>query len=425
MIAFPSDGTGSLRVLIVCQNDLAGASEKQALCFGTELARRGHHVMLSLHGDPDSARREGALGVPRLHVHCHQFRGRTLRRLDLATARRFAPNAIHAFNARVPIASAARAYARGTGAAVFVHWEDDEFGILERVNTRSPGRRIASRGRNIACLVHPPAGPMVTRQTIRWAQGAAGHDALTPALAEWVRERLGRPCEVILPIVPHVHDPVPSPSRRLGDLRDRIVVMITGEVHGGSVGDLELALRACGAMRRRGHDVVLVHAGRVGRRFDVGAMVREGGLTDADARFLGYLPFPEIPPLLREADVLLQPGPPSRFNQLRLPSKMQAYLASGIPTVTFAIGFAELLADGREVLKLYTSDVEELAQAITSITRDGDLRDRLAAGGRLAAGRLFDPETNGSALIGHITAGLSLVHPPPVALLGGTDAVRP
>lgn len=401
------ESTDTLRVLIVCQNDLAGASEKQALCFGMELAHNGHHVLLSLHGDPASAQSEGAVDVENLQVHFHEFRGRTLRRRDLTAARDFAPTLIHAFNARVPIATAARAYARATAAPVFVHWEDDEFGILERVNTRSLVRRLASRARRIACVVYPPAGPMVTAPTLRWAQNAAGHDALTAALADWVRDQLRRPCQVVMPIVQHVHEPPAAPSDRLKDLRGRQVLMLTGEVHGGSITDLVLALRATAVLREKGHDVVLVHAGRVGARFDVDTLVREAGLTPEDARFLGYLPFAAIPPLLREADVLLQPGAPSRFNRLRLPSKMQAYLASGVPTVTFAIGFAEVLADGAEVLKLQTAEVDELAGAVAAIITDPLLREHLGKRGRSAAQRLFDPATNGAVLVDHFRAGLN------------------
>lgn len=395
-----------MRVLIVCQNDFDGASEKQALWFGRELARAGHAVLISLHGDAESARREGAQGIDGLEIRFHAFRGRSLRRSDIAVARSFAPTIVHAFNPRVPTATAARAYARATGAQVFVHWEDDEFGIRDRVNTRSLVRRIASYGRNVACVIHPPAGPLVTRGTLQWARAAAGHDALTPALAAWVEEHLRRPCRVVLPIAPHVHDPLPEPSGRLRDLRGRQALLVTGELHGGSVDDVELALKATALLRERGHDAVFVHAGRVAPRFDVDAMVEAAGLTPADARFLGYLPFAAIPPLLREADMLLQPGAPSRFNRLRLPSKMQAYLASGVPTVTFAVGFAELLEDRHEVIKLQSDGVDELATAVAAIFRDPALRDRLAEGGRRAARRLFDPVANGAALVEHFRAGI-------------------
>jgi glycosyltransferase involved in cell wall biosynthesis len=395
-----------LRVLMVCQNDLDGASEKQALWFGRELVRSGHRVFLSLHGDPETAQREGALGIEGLDVRFHRFRGRTLRRSDLAAARAFEPTLIHAFNARVPVATATRAYARAINAPIFVHWEDDEWSISARVHSRSLVRRLGTYGRNIASPIYPPVGPYVTRGTVRWAQYVAGHDALTPALAARVQERLHRACQVVLPIAPNVHEPPPLPSERLKDLRGREILMITGHVHGGSIADLEMTLRATALLRQRGRDAVFVHAGRVMPRFDVDAKVAEAGLTSADARFLGYLPFPDIPPLLREADVLLQPGAPSQFNRLRLPSKVQAYLASGVPTVTFAVGFAELLEDRVEVLKLQHYDATELADSVVAVLEDRGLRRRLSEGGRHAARRLFDPVTNGAALVSHFRAGL-------------------
>jgi glycosyltransferase involved in cell wall biosynthesis len=113
-----------------------------------------------------------------------------------------------------------------------------------------------------------------------------------------------------------------------------------------------------------------------------------------------------VPALLRRADVLLQPGPPSDFNRLRLPSKMQAYLASGRPTVTFAVGFAELLEDREEVVKTHTGDPSELADRVEEVLDDGALRARLEHGGPAAAARLLDPARNTDALLAHYREAL-------------------
>jgi glycosyltransferase involved in cell wall biosynthesis len=102
--------------------------------------------------------------------------------------------------------------------------------------------------------------------------------------------------------------------------------------------------------------------------------------------------------------VLLQPGAPTEFNRLRLPSKLQAYLASGTPTVTFAVGFGEQLEDRREALKTYTAEPGELADRIVEVLEDEQLRACLAVGGPAAARRLFDPGTNTDKLEAHYRA---------------------
>lgn len=391
----------ALRVVLVCQADLRGPSEKQALAFAQQLVAGGHRVMLSLNGDPQTVVTENAYAMAGLDIRFHAFRGRSLRRDDLRAAREFAPHLVHSFNARVRTLTAARAYARATRTPVFVHWEDDEWSIRRGYGRRSALRRVARLGRRVLAPVVPTQGVFVSRASMRWAAAhAAAHDALTPALAERVQERLGRECAVVLPITPRI--PVDGSAPPLPEsLAGRTLVGLTGEVHPGSVGDLELALRAIALVQARGIDVALVHAGKVLPRFDVEQLARDAGVADGTAVFLGYRPFAEIPPLLRRLDILVQPGEPTDYNRLRLPSKLQAYLESGTPTIAFAVGFGELLSDGEEVLKLHGYDAAELADRIAAVATDTAVAQRLGDGAREAAARLFDPERNCKALVDH------------------------
>ena len=395
-----------LRVVLVCQGDLGGASEKQALGFAEQLTARGHPVMLSLRGDPATVTREGADRVERLTVRFHSFRGPRLARGDLEAVRAFRPSLVHAFNPRVGTLTAARAYAGAADAPLFVHWEDDEWSIRSGYGRRSLFRRIARRGRRLLAPVDPGQGIFVNHRALRWAAEAAGNDALTPALAERVKEHLGRDCAVVLPVTPSAAAPSGTAPDLPASVDGHALVGLTGEVHPGSVGDLELALRATALVQQRGRRVALVHAGKALPRFDLQALARSAGVAEGTAVFLGYRPFAQIPPLLARLDVLIQPGEPNEFNRLRLPSKMQAYLQSGTPTITFAVGFAELLEDSDEVLKLHRYDERELADRIDDVLSSEELARRLAAGGPRAAQRLLDPVRNGEALIEHYRRSL-------------------
>ena len=363
--------------------------------------------MLSLRGDPATVTREGADRVQNLTVRFHAFRGPRLARADLDAVRAFGPSLVHAFNPRVGTLVAARAYASAAAAPLFVHWEDDEWSIRSGYGRRSLFRRVARRGRRVLAPIDPRQGIFVNRRALGWAAEAAGNDALTPALADRVKEHLGRECAVVLPVTPSAAATGAAAPQLPASVDGHALVGLTGEVHPGSVGDLELALRAIALVQQRGKRVALVHAGTALPRFDLQELARRSGVADGTAIFLGYRPFAQIPPLLARLDVLIQPGEPNEFNRLRLPSKMQAYLQSGTPTITFAVGFAELLADGDEVLKLHGYDATELAERIDDVLSNEELARRLAAGGPRAAGRLLDPARNGEALIEHYRRSLS------------------
>jgi glycosyltransferase involved in cell wall biosynthesis len=392
---------GALHVVLVCQGDLGGASEKQALGFAEQLTARGHRVLLSLRGDPATVTREGADRVNALATRFHSFRGPRLSPADLDAARAFGPSLVHAFNPRVGTLMAARSYASATGAPLFVHWEDDEWSIRSGYGRRSLPRRVARLGRRVLAPIAPCQGIFVNRRALRWAAEAAGNDALTPALAERVEQHLGRECAVVFPITPATNSAPADPPELPASLEGHALVGLTGEVHPGSVDDLALALWAIADVQRRGKKVALVHAGKALPRFDLDEIARAAGVQPGTAVFLGYRPFAEIPPLLRTLDILIQPGRPNEFNRLRLPSKMQAYLQSGTPTITFAVGFGELLEDRDEVLKLHGFDVRELADRIDDVLSDPALAQRLAGGGPRAAARLLDPARNAEALIAH------------------------
>ena len=395
-----------LRILFVCQNDFGAPSEKQVLGLAQELCRRGHPVMVSLAGELESAEREGATAVAGLTIHRHQFvRGR-LRSTDLEAARAFEPSLVHAWNSRVPTIAAARSIGRAAGAPLFVHFEDDEWELPAHAPGEPLKRRIGHLGRRALSNVDPSVWWHSTWRSRRAvARHAVGLDALTPALAAEVTSRMGRDCTVVLPVTPRPTGP--PQSAEPPDLGDGPpVVLITGTIWPVYLPDFMVGFRAIAELQRRRLPIRLVHAGKILPRWTGEELAVSAGMEPGSARFLGYLPYGAIPPLLRRADILLQPGPPSEFNRLRLPSKLQAYLESGTPTVSFGVGFGEMLEDRTEILKTHTGDPGELADRLAELLGDADLRAQLARGGPAAAARLFDPVANVDALLDFYRAGL-------------------
>ncbi len=366
------------------------------------LARRGHRVLLALGGSLERSQREGLEITPGIELTEYRFAGRRLREQDRRVAIGFEPSVIHAVNSRVPTAAAASEYASITRAPVFVHFEDNEWSAWQGVPGESLYYRIGRHVRRIESVVHPTSWPHSTGRTRRWVrQRAAALDALTPELSAEVSRRIERDCTTLFPVSPIVANGDAVAFEVPPQLTDLPLAVVTGTIYPFSLDDTLQGLRAVAEVQRRGHALAYLHPGNVHARIDPVALATDAGLASGTFAFPGLVPYANVPSLLERADVLLQPGGPTEFNRLRLPSKLQAYLASGTPTITFAAGFGELLADREEVLKIHTIDPRELADRIEEVLTDATLRATLASGGRRAADRLFDRERNTDALVEH------------------------
>jgi glycosyltransferase involved in cell wall biosynthesis len=397
-----SSDTRALRVLFVCGSDLGTPSEKQALWAARELARRGHSPILSLRrARPGAHEPDVPEGVSVLR---HELRGRKPSSSTIAAAVAARPDLIHAWSPRQPIMVLARAYCQAIGTPLAVHWEDDEWLLMHGVPGAGRLRRIVHATRRAISALARSAWHFSTPWSLAWAtEHAAAFDALTPALAAEVERRTGRSCAVILPASPpEAWDPGPADVAGPQLAPDGShALLFTGDIHFARADDLAFGLTGIAELQERGHDVRFVHAGRNSLGSDIETLARRTGMRPGSTISLGTLPFERIPPLLRRAAVLLEPGLPSPFNRLRLPSKLQAYLASGTPVVTFAVGAGELLTDRTDAVLTHGSDPSELADAIEAVLTDDELRERLRRNGPLAARRLFDPAANVDRLLAH------------------------
>lgn len=386
-----------LRLLFVLEGDFRGPTEQQAFGFAQELVARGHRVMLSVWGDPSTLEHQGLSLEPGIELRRHTFRGPWLDRDAIAAARRFAPSLIHAWNPRPKNMSAARAYRRATGAPYVVHFEDDEFSEWPVIAESFVDKAVVRVKKHLWRL-YPPWLSGATNLTRSWVQKeAAGLEAIVPALAREVEARLGRDCSLQLPVLPQRSDAPAGASRIKRD--GKPVVLFAGRVMANSLADFTLGMHAVALLRNRGVQARLAQAGQVGGEIDLVEHARRVGLPESALELLGHLSQGELLATVRDADVLIQPGPSSRQNTLRLPAKIDLYLRSGVPTITFAGGLTELLKDGQEVLMTHTDEPQELADRLHEVLTNPELRDRLASQGQEAARRLFDPARNTDTLL--------------------------
>ena len=136
---------------------------------------------------------------------------------------------------------------------------------------------------------------------------------------------------------------------------------------------------------------VLVRTGKDTREF------LEGLAAEDLARFvvdLGFVERERVPGLMRQADVLVQPGEVDDFNRYRLPSKLPEFLATGRPVVLPRANVGRRVRDGREALVLASGEPEKIARQCRRIFSDAALAARLGRGGERFARRRFDPAGN-------------------------------
>lgn len=147
---------------------------------------------------------------------------------------------------------------------------------------------------------------------------------------------------------------------------------------------LDILLMAFARMRERRHDLQLVLCGRDQTRGGLSRFAGTLGLQD-DVLFAGELPRPDVSRLLENC--LFFAIPSRREN---LPLALLEAMAAGKPAVAARVGgVPELVSHGQDGLLVEPGDVEGLADAMTALASNAELRENL---GRRARQRcsIFD-----------------------------------
>ncbi len=171
-----------------------------------------------------------------------------------------------------------------------------------------------------------------------------------------------------------------NPLRVEWDLQDKFVLLYSGNL--GLAHEFETLLRGVERAYRSVPSVRLIFVGRGSRLASVKKRVRELGI-ESIVRFSDLLPAERLPEsfgIAHLAIVTLQPG----FEGLVVPSKLQGYMARGIPTLYIGPRsdidqFVERSSGG---VSVRCENVEGVATAIVELAAD---RQRLALLGRQAS----------------------------------------
>jgi glycosyltransferase involved in cell wall biosynthesis len=136
----------------------------------------------------------------------------------------------------------------------------------------------------------------------------------------------------------------------------------------------------------RGLDATLAVLGDGDARAALEAEVRRKGLCER-VTLTGWVPYEQVPELLEEADVCLDPAPATPVNERSTMIKVAEYLALGKPVVAFDLRETRRTA-GDAALLIAAGDIESFAEAIVKLARDPGLRIELAKRARARAREL-------------------------------------
>lgn len=345
-VRFPASGNGTLEnVLLISHCDFTGNSGLHVYSIASELHRLGLSPVVAVPGNVRSVR---DLGSPPFSV----LSFRDVRRGRLRFPNGAAVEIIHAFTPRAPVR---RLVADVLGVApcpYVVHLEDNESAIV--------------------------AGGSDPERARFFLEAAAGVTVVIERLLELKPEDV--PGVVVWP---GFDEAVLSPrtSRaevrlRLGIEPDELVIVYPGNVHASNLEDVRSLFLAVAQLRSSGYRVVLVKTGWDFLHKSALPALGKG------MRSLGWVAREHVPGLLAAADVLVQPGRSSPYNDYRFPSKVPEFLASGQPVVLPRTNIGLHLQDREEALLLDSGSADDVASKVAVLAADSELRAELGRRGR-------------------------------------------
>jgi glycosyltransferase involved in cell wall biosynthesis len=273
---------------------------------------------------------------------------------------RFRPDIVHTHTAKAGFVARAAALTRGRRRPALVHTFHGHvlegyfgpgktrlFRILERALARRTDRLIGVSEATVADLVRLGVAPAESFEVIRVGLDLKPYAELDNSQGEALRQQL-----------------------RLGD--DDVLVAFAGRVV--PIKRLDVLIDAVARARRAGSRIHLAIAGDGETRAELERLAADLGANEI-VHFLGYRR--DLRPVFAAADLAAL----SSDNEGTPVSLIEA-AAAGLPSVATAVGGVTEVVGAENGRLVASRDSEALAQALTELSRDGELRARLGAAGR-------------------------------------------
>ena len=246
-------------------------------------------------------------------------------------------------------------------------------------------------------ILRNPAGIRFAKALEKWVYGLADRIVvISDGFARNLR-RKGVP-EAKLAVLPNWVDtdfiaprPKDNPVARRFGLAGKFVVMYSGTISISSNRALERALDAA-ARLADDRDIVFAVVGEGLKKESLRAKAAALGL--ANAVFLPFVPYAELPDLLAASDVLLVPLDGSK-SDLSVPSKLYTFMAAGRPILGLAAPDSEvalILRANACGVAVPPDDAAAVAGAVRVLAASPEKRRELGANARAYAVRRFSRE---------------------------------
>lgn len=370
--------TPAMNVVFVNYHDFTSNSAIHIFHLANSLVDLGVQCAVCI---PGAASTVSAVGEPAFQVV--DFEGARNGRIAFRDGA--APTLLHAWTPREIVRRLTEDLSRRHGWPYVVHLEDHENAITAETLGISLAELAALtagdlNGRMSDHLSHP-------QRAWEFLSGAAGVTVILDRLLELVPPDV--PTELVWPayeeelFVPQLADPELRQALAIDD-NERVVVY-TGNAHAANAVELRSLYLAVDLVNRRGHPTKLI---RLGRDF-VDFLGPELRTLESHVVAVGYRPRHELPRYLALADVLVQPGRSSAFNDYRFPAKLPEFLAMGRPVALPPTNLGRYLEDGKDCLLLRQGHAMDIADAMERVFSDASLGERIGQGGRAFAERHF------------------------------------
>ncbi len=288
---------------------------------------------------------------------------------------------LHAWTPRENVRRFVTSYLLHHSAWLVVHLEDNEDIIRDRFLDDLEQSTIPS---GLSC-------PLASRWLLEVADGVT---VIAPALLEFVPP--GKPATSLLPIIDFSFFSEPSQLVKTSlHANGQFTVGYFGNVSAVNFEDFQMLCEAIRLLNREGHLTVLLKTGTIcptlRSEFQAG--------EDLPLRDLGFVARDQIPSLLAEADVCVQPGNTDDFNSYRLPSKIPEILAVGTPLITGICNLGQTLKDRKAAVVIDHMTPRNLADAILQIRSDAAAAQEVSNRGVTLARNLFSSEAISNDLL--------------------------
>jgi glycosyltransferase involved in cell wall biosynthesis len=370
-------------ILFALYHDFSANSAVHVHNFANRLAALGHFTAVAIPEDKDTGASFGPQNYSVLRFD----------RVDGDWSLLFPdgrpPDIVHAWTPRENVRLFCEKLASFCDFSLFVHLEDNEELILE-ANLGMPFEKLLrSRLETPPNLSHP-------RNYRTFIASATGVTMIMDRLERFVPPDI--PQLILWPGADeklfYPRPPDPALLEELGIVEGTVVLCYTGNVHSANARDVRSLYLAAAILDREGTPTRLVRTGRDFCPF-LGPDEEWGRWISIE---LGRISYPEIPPILGLADVLVQPGADNTFNEFRLPGKLPEFFAMGRPVIVPRSNVGHFVRHGEEAWVLDKVDALGIVESVLELRRNKELSARLSEGAVAFARKHFDWEKNAGEL---------------------------